>query len=115
MTAKQPNDEASKISDKGAILAMKDGEQSPADALAAEDGKILYVGSANEAQQVTSPGAESAYLHQRCVLPGFIEPRLDLVMTALAGNLLLDLSPLKYPTPQSESPPGPCSHTVKAC
>lgn len=37
-------------------------------------------------------------LQGRCLLPGFIEPHLHLIMTALADNYLLCLSPINVTT-----------------
>lgn len=58
----------------------------------------MYAGNNNDAA-LTAAG--SNYLPQNlegaCILPGFVEPHVHLVFTALATGYLLDLSPLACP------------------
>lgn len=72
---------------------MAGGTFSEVDALVMKGDTIIYTGTVKGAQQAAGPGAAIVDLQGRCVLPGFIEPHLHLIMTALADNYLLKLSP----------------------
>ena len=50
-----------------------DPSRPTAEALAVRDGRILYVGSADEAGRQAGPGAETIDLGDRVALPGFVE------------------------------------------
>lgn len=86
--------ENSKIFYNGTILTMAEGAFSPVDALVVKGDTITYAGSLDKAKEAAGPGAEPIDLDGRSLSPGFIEPHLHLIMTALADYFLLNLSPL---------------------
>ncbi|MCJ1399061.1 hypothetical protein MMC11_002263 [Xylographa trunciseda] len=73
---------------------MAGGTFSPVDALVVKGDTITYTGTVEGAQEVAGPEADMIDLQKRCLLPGFIEPHLHLIMTALADKYLLQLSPI---------------------
>ena len=79
---------------KGTIITMAGGTFSQVDSLVVKGDTIIYTGTVEGAQEAAGPGAEEVDLGQRCLLPGFIEPHLHLILTTLAKNYLLELSPL---------------------
>ena len=85
--------EASKIFCNGTILTMADGDFSPVKALVVKGDTITYAGSLDKAKEAAGPSAETIDLNRRSLLPGFIEPHLHLIITALADHFLLKLSP----------------------
>jgi len=67
---------------------MAGGTFSDVDALVMKGDTITYTGTIEGAQEVAEPGADTVDRQGRCVLPGFIEPHLYLILTALADNYL---------------------------
>ena len=88
----------SRIVKNGTILTLKDGNYSPVEAMVVRNGQIIYVGDLPEAEKAAGIGAEVTDIQSGCVLPGFIEPHLHLVLTALANNFMVKLSPLQVNT-----------------
>jgi predicted amidohydrolase YtcJ len=87
-----------KILFKGTIITMAGGTFSQVDALVVKGDTITYTGTVEGAQEAAGSGADTVDLQGRCLLPGFIEPHLHLIMTALADNYLLCLSPINVTT-----------------
>ena len=87
----------SKIFHNGSIITMANGKFSDVEALAISDGGIVAAGSMNEAIRVTGIDVDIVDLKNRCILPGFIDPHVHLINTALIGNLFMDMSPSVVP------------------
>ena len=83
---------------KGVIITMAGGTFSQVEALVVKGDTIVYTGSLKGAQEPAESGATIVEQGDQCLLPGFIEPHLHLILTALAENYLLNLSPLKVTT-----------------
>jgi predicted amidohydrolase YtcJ len=86
---------ASAILHGGPVVTMTDLQ---ADAIALRDGKVLAVGSWDEVAVHRSKWTEIVDLDGRAVLPGFVEPHVHLIFTALTENLCVDTSPIAVPT-----------------
>ena len=87
-----------RIVKNGTILTLRDGKYSPAEAMVIHDGQITYVGGLPEAEKAAGFDADITDLKCGCALPGFIEPHLHLVLTALVDNYMVSLSPLTIKT-----------------
>ncbi|KAL9044437.1 MAG: hypothetical protein Q9214_002425 [Letrouitia sp. 1 TL-2023] len=83
----------------GPILTMAGGQYSLVSALVVKGDTIIFAGELNEARKITGLATRQVFLNGRSLMPGFIEPHLHLIFTALADNYLLKLSP-----PQTTSP-----------
>lgn len=94
------NNEKNTIFFGGNIITMAHGSFSPVEALAVDGvtGRISAVGSLAHVRQVAGPSATVVDLEGKCLLPGFVEPHLHLGLTALIGNLFVNLSPLLITT-----------------
>jgi predicted amidohydrolase YtcJ len=69
---------------RGGPIFTVDGPTPVAEALAIRGCEILAVGSATEVKRHYTPATEIVDLEGRAVLPGFVEPHLHVVATALA-------------------------------
>ena len=98
MTAKASAHNSATVLFKGTIITMANGTFSEVNALVVKGDTITYTGPFEGAQEVAGPDADIVDLQERCLLPGFIEPHLHLLLTALAQNYLLQLSPIKVTT-----------------
>lgn len=83
---------------RGGPILTQDERLPVAEALAIRGGRILAVGSATDVKRHFTPGTEIVDLDGRAVLPGFVEPHLHLLMTALAAHWWLDVTPLALPS-----------------
>jgi predicted amidohydrolase YtcJ len=79
----------------GSVLTMNGPK---ADAIALVDGKVLAVGGWDEVSAHRSKSTDIVELDGRAVLPGFVEPHVHLIFTALTENLCVDTSPIAAPT-----------------
>jgi predicted amidohydrolase YtcJ len=70
----------------------------PAEAIALADGKVLAVGHWAEVATHRRKSTQVVELDGRAVLPGFVEPHVHLIFTALTENLCVDTSPNAAPT-----------------
>lgn len=86
---------ASAILRGGPVLTMT---ESPADAIALVDGKVLAVGPWDEVAVHRGKSTQIVELDGRAVLPGFVEPHVHLIFTAMTENLCVDTSPIAAPT-----------------
>lgn len=77
----------------GTIITMAEGELSPVEALAIGGGKVLAAGTLAEAQKALGSDAKMIDLKGRCILPGFVEPHLHLMLTALTIEFFVNLQP----------------------
>jgi predicted amidohydrolase YtcJ len=94
-TATRSHEGASSILRGGPILTIN-GRQ--ADAIALADGKVLAVGGWDQVSAHRTKSTQIVELDGRAVLPGFIEPHVHLIFTALTENLCVDTSPIAAPT-----------------
>jgi predicted amidohydrolase YtcJ len=92
----EPEAERTIILRGGPILTVDDALPA-AEALAIRGSTIIGVGSATEIKRHFSPTAEIVDLEGRAVLPGFVEPHVHVLMSALAAHWWLDLSPIALP------------------
>ena len=99
-TAESP-DGIAKIYTNGTIITMAGGEFSTVEALAIINDKIMAAGTLSEAIKVAGPQSTTIDLASRCIVPGFIEPHVHLILTALTRHFYLDLSPLSTTTRDS--------------
>jgi predicted amidohydrolase YtcJ len=81
----------------GPILTMDDARP-VAEALAIQGSRILAVGSATDVKRHFTAATEIVDLRGRAVLPGFVEPHLHVLLSALARHWWLDLTPLAPPS-----------------
>lgn len=77
----------------GPIITMAGGSFTPVDAVALRGGTVLAVGPEQLVRAAADPSAELIDLQGRCVVPGFVEPHLHLVLSGYANAILLDVSP----------------------
>ena len=79
---------------KGTIITMAGGKLSPVESLAIHGTKIIAVGPLARSEQAAKQAAASQVhvieLAGKCLLPGFIEPHIHLLLTALAKGILVD-------------------------
>ena len=96
--AEIPSDDTAHIF-KGTIITMAGGKLSPVESLAIHGAKIIAAGPLAQSEQAAKQAAGSQVhvreLAGKCILPGFIEPHLHLLLTALVRKFLVDFSPLK--------------------
>jgi len=85
---------------RGGPILTQDERQPVAEALAIRGGRILAVGSATEVKRHFTSGTEIVDLDGRAVLPGFVEPHVHVLMSALAAHWWLDVTPLARPSKQ---------------
>jgi hypothetical protein len=69
-----------------------------AEAIAIRGSRILGVGSATDVKRHYTADTEILDLEGRAVLPGFVEPHVHVLMSALAGHWWLDVTPLALPS-----------------
>ena len=75
----------------GDILTMAGDQPEYAEALVVQDGKILFVGAADQAMEVAGPGHRMVDLQGRTLLPGFVDAHGHVFLCgfqALAADLL---------------------------
>ena len=96
-----PLDETATIF-KGTIITMAGGKLSPVEGLAINSAKIIAAGPLAQSEQATKQAAGSQVhvreLAGQCILPGYIEPHIHLLLTALARGFLVDFSPSQVPS-----------------
>ncbi|HEY3828170.1 MAG TPA: amidohydrolase [Solirubrobacteraceae bacterium] len=81
----------------GPILTVDDA-QPVAEAIAIRGSRILGVGSATDVKRHYTAATEILDLEGRAVLPGFVEPHVHVLMSALAAHWWLDVTPLVLPS-----------------
>jgi predicted amidohydrolase YtcJ len=69
-----------------------------AEAIAIRGSRILGVGSATDVKRHYTADTEILDLEGRAVLPGFVEPHVHVLMSALAAHWWLDVTPLALPS-----------------
>ncbi len=83
---------------RGGPILTVDEARPVAEALAIRGSRILGVGSATEIKRHYTAATEILDLEGRAVLPGFVEPHLHVLMSALAAHWWLDVTPLALPS-----------------
>ncbi|KAL8990711.1 MAG: hypothetical protein Q9169_008055, partial [Polycauliona sp. 2 TL-2023] len=83
---------SAKVFYNGTILTMAGGKFSEVEALAIADGRIVAVGSKEEATRCVEK-ADKINLKGRCVLPGFIDPHVHVLTTALVDHFFIKMAP----------------------
>ena len=81
----------------GPILTVDDACP-VAEAIAIRGSRIVGVGSATDVKRHYTAGTEILDLEGRAVLPGFVEPHVHVLMSALAAHWWLDVTPLALPS-----------------
>jgi predicted amidohydrolase YtcJ len=71
------------------------------DAIAIRDGRVLAVGRWDQIAAHRGTSTAIVELDGRAVLPGFVEPHVHLIFTAITENLCVDTSPIAAPTKQA--------------
>ncbi|KAK6354649.1 hypothetical protein TWF696_003789 [Orbilia brochopaga] len=77
---------------------MSNGKLSAVEALAIKDGKVLATGPLLYLKNITDSSRELRDIGDNIILPGFVEPHLHIMLSALLKGYLLDISPLRTPT-----------------
>ncbi|KAG8767172.1 hypothetical protein FRC16_007462, partial [Serendipita sp. 398] len=77
----------------GPIITMEHDAFSPMEAMAIQGSTILAVGTIPHVQSEAGTGALMHDLKGKCILPGFVEPHLHLILSALAERFLGNFSP----------------------
>ncbi|KAF3919168.1 hypothetical protein ABW21_db0209579 [Orbilia brochopaga] len=77
---------------------MANGKLSAVEALAIKDGKVLATGPLWYLKAITNSSRELVDIGENVILPGFVEPHLHIMLSALLKGYLLDISPLRTPT-----------------
>lgn len=93
-------------SDRGAEAILRGGpvltmNGHVAEAIALRGGRVLAVGGWEEVASHRGPGTQIVELDGRAVLPGFVEPHVHLIFTALTAHLCVDTSPIAAPTKEA--------------
>ncbi|KAK6356754.1 hypothetical protein TWF718_001096 [Orbilia javanica] len=76
---------------------MANDRLSPVEALAIHDGRVIAVGSLASVLLKAGERRVLRNLHKQVILPGFVEPHLHIVLSALLKGYFLDISPLRAP------------------
>ncbi len=93
--AARSHDGASVILRGGPVLTMNGVR---GDAIALVNGKVLAVGDWDQVGAHRIKSTQIVELDGRAVLPGFVEPHVHLIFTALTQSLCVDTSPIAAPT-----------------
>ncbi|KAF4951278.1 hypothetical protein FGADI_7591 [Fusarium gaditjirri] len=80
------------------IITMKDGKFSAVEAMAIENGKILKAGSLKAAKVAAPKVTEPTDIGSNCIVPGFVEPHLHIITSAMLDKFLLNCDPLNPET-----------------
>ncbi|KAF4482538.1 putative amidohydrolase YtcJ [Colletotrichum fructicola Nara gc5] len=84
-------DKLSTIFYNGTFITMAEHDQPQFDALLVEGDTITFTGSLKEAQ-ACAPEATLKDLNHQFLFPGFVEPHVHIIFSALASNWFLNLS-----------------------
>jgi predicted amidohydrolase YtcJ len=76
------------------IITMQNGKFSAVSAMAIKDGKVAAIGTYDEAKAAAGPLAEERDLQSQCIVPGFVEPHLHVILSAMLKGFLINCDPL---------------------
>ncbi|KAJ4245478.1 hypothetical protein NW762_013987 [Fusarium torreyae] len=76
------------------IITMKDGKFSAVEAMAIGKGKILKAGSLKDAKAAAPTVMDPTDIGSNCIVPGFVEPHLHIITSAMLDKFLLNCDPL---------------------
>ncbi|KAM0489979.1 hypothetical protein ACHAP8_012042 [Fusarium lateritium] len=76
------------------IITMKDGKFSTVEAMAIENGKILEAGTLKDAKAAAPSVSNPTDIGGNCIVPGFVEPHLHIITSAMLDKFLLNCDPL---------------------
>ena len=80
------------------IITMSNGKFTPVAAMGIDAGKVLKTGSLAEVQAQLPAVKTPTDLKEKCIVPGFIDPHLHVVTSALIEKFLLNCDPLNPAT-----------------
>ncbi|KAF4985135.1 hypothetical protein FDECE_16794 [Fusarium decemcellulare] len=80
------------------IVTMKNGKFSAVAAMAIKNGKILKIGSLDEVKEAATTVNDTTDLRNTCIVPGFVEPHLHIITSAMLEKFLLNCDPLNSAT-----------------
>ncbi|KAE9369126.1 amidohydrolase 3 [Stipitochalara longipes BDJ] len=73
---------------------MQNGKFSAAPAMAIKDGKVAAIGTYEAAKDAAGSFAKERDLQSQCIVPGFIEPHLHILLSAMLKGFLINCDPL---------------------
>lgn len=76
------------------IITMKGGKFSAVPAMAIENGKVLKTGTLDEVRAAATSAAISTDLKSTSIVPGFVEPHVHVITSAMLEGFLLNCDPL---------------------
>ncbi|KAH6876556.1 amidohydrolase family-domain-containing protein [Thelonectria olida] len=79
------------------IITMKNGQFSAVAAMAIGDGKVLKTGTLDEVK-AAAPSVPPTDLKSNCIVPGFVEPHVHIITSAMLEKFLLNCDPLNEAT-----------------
>jgi predicted amidohydrolase YtcJ len=85
-------------SNRTPIITMQNGKFSAAQAMAIKDGKVAAIGTYEEAKDAAGPFAGERDLQSQCIVPGFVEPHLHIILSAMLKKFLINCDPLNQKT-----------------
>jgi predicted amidohydrolase YtcJ len=80
------------------IITMQNGKFSAAPAMAIKDGKVAAIGTYEAVKAAAGPLAEEKDLESQCIVPGFVEPHLHIILSAMLKGFLINCDPLNQET-----------------
>lgn len=93
ISTRATSDDVAKILFNGPIITMADGKFSEVEALVVKGDTIIYTGTKEGARDAAGKEAVVYDLQERCILPGFVEPHLHLILSAVVDFYFLKMSP----------------------
>jgi imidazolonepropionase-like amidohydrolase len=79
------------------IITMQNGQFSAVAAMAIENGKVLKTGTLDEVK-AAAPSIVPTDLKNNCIVPGFVEPHVHIITSAMLEKFLVNCDPLHPPT-----------------
>ncbi|KAM5345991.1 hypothetical protein ACJ41O_011852 [Fusarium nematophilum] len=80
------------------IITMKNGQFSAVAAMAIENGKVLATGSLEEVTAAATSVEARTDLLNNCIVPGFVEPHIHIITSAMLEGFLVNCDPLNEDT-----------------
>jgi predicted amidohydrolase YtcJ len=76
------------------IITMQNGKFSAAPAMAIKDGKVAAIGTYDAVKDAAGRFAKVRDLQSQCIVPGFVEPHLRVILSAMLKGFLINCDPL---------------------